>query len=102
MTSANQLRASLATLRRQWQQRVMLESSVWIALAIVLAIVSGLAIYRTLGGSETSIVVVRAFGYALILAAIIRFLIVQLRKRASDERFALYVEERAPQLRQAL
>ncbi|MEO7998626.1 MAG: DUF4175 family protein, partial [Gemmatimonadaceae bacterium] len=102
MTSANQLRASLATLRRQWQQRVMLESSVWIALAIVLAIVSGLFIYRTLGGSETSIVVVRTFGYALILAAIIRFLIVPLRKRASDERFALYVEERAPQLRQAL
>ena len=102
MSPALQLRESLAVLRRQWQQRVLLESSVWIALAIILAIVAGLGIYRSMGSTDTSIVVVRTFGYLLILATIVRFLIVPLRQRASDERFALYVEERAPQLRQAL
>jgi hypothetical protein len=102
MTSANQLRASLAILRRQWQQRVFLESAVWIVLAIVLSIVAGLAIHRTLGTTDTTVVLARVFGYALIIAAVIRFLVMPFRKRASDERFALYVEERAPELRQAL
>ncbi|MEP6778394.1 MAG: DUF4175 family protein, partial [Gemmatimonadaceae bacterium] len=102
MTSANQLRASLATLRRQWQQRVFLESAVWITAAIVLAIIAGLLIYRTLGEGGATTIAVRVFGYGLILAAIVRYLILPLRTRASDERFALYVEERAPELRQAL
>ena len=44
----------------------------------------------------------RVLGLSLIVVAIARFLIVPLVKRASDERFAMYVEERAPALRQAL
>jgi hypothetical protein len=102
MTSANQLRESLGVLRRQWQQRVFLESAVWIVLAAVVAVIAGLALHRAFGTSETTVVLARVMGYALIVAAIVRFLIIPLRKRASDERFALYVEERRPELRQAL
>ena len=40
--------------------------------------------------------------FGLIAGTLIRFLVVPLARRTSDQRFALYVEERAPELRQSL
>jgi hypothetical protein len=44
----------------------------------------------------------RVIAYALISGTSIYFLVVPLARRTSDHRFALYVEEQAPELRQAL
>ncbi|CAN5763260.1 hypothetical protein BH11GEM2_BH11GEM2_28420 [soil metagenome] len=102
MTSANQLVETIAALRRQWQLRVVLESVVWIAIAAVIAIASGLLLTSMFGTTSTTVLFMRGLGYVLIVAAIVRYLVRPLVRRASDERFALYVEERAPELRQML
>jgi hypothetical protein len=102
MTSANQLVETLAALRRQWRQRVILESVVWIAIAAVIAIAAGLLITSMFGTTSSTVVFIRGLGYLLILAAVVRYLVRPLVRRASDERFALYVEERSPELRQML
>lgn len=102
MTPAVQLLDALATLRHQWRTRVLLESAVWVAAAALLAVLAGMLITATFGTTTSSLLVARVLGYSLIAVAMARFLIVPLVKRASDERFALYVEERAPELRQAL
>ncbi|MEP6619884.1 MAG: DUF4175 family protein [bacterium] len=102
MTPAVQLLDSLAILRRQWRTRVLLESSVWIAVAALLAVIAGQVTTSAFGTTTSTLIAARIIGYALIVVAIVRFLVMPLVKRASDERFALYVEERAPELRQAL
>lgn len=102
MTSANELLETLAALRRQWRQRVILESIVWIAIAGVLAIAAGLLITSMFGTTATTVLFMRGLGYLLIIAAVVRFLVRPLVRRASDVRFALYVEEHAPELRQML
>ncbi len=102
MSPDRQLLTTLALLRRQWRTRVLLESLVWIVLAVLLAVVAAMLVMGAFNGTGDGPLVARVFGYALIVAAIVRFLVVPLLRRASDERFALYVEERAPQLKQAL
>ena len=106
MSPDRQLLTALAALRRQWRQRVLLESLVWIVVAIMLAVLASMAVVRMFGGPDADgahvLLNARLTGYALIIAAIVRGLIVPLLRRASDERFAMYVEERAPTLRQAL
>ena len=102
MSPEGQLLTTLSVLRRQWRTRVLLESLVWIAVAVVLAVLAVLVIVRTLGGEGSTLLVARLAGYGVIAVAIVRGLVLPLLRRASDERFALYVEERAPQLRQAL
>ena len=102
MTSANQLVEALAALRRQWRQRVILESVVWIAIAAVISIAAGLLITSVFGITSSTVLFMRGLGYLLIMAAVVRYLVRPLVRRASDERFALYVEERAPELKQML
>ena len=102
MSPDRQLLTTLGVLRRQWRQRILLESLVWIVFAVLLAIVAAMVVLRAFNGGGNGPLVARVMGYALIIASIIRFLFVPLLRRASDARFALYVEERAPQLKQAL
>ncbi|MEQ1691490.1 MAG: hypothetical protein ABMA00_09410, partial [Gemmatimonas sp.] len=106
MSPDRQLLTTLAILRRQWRQRVLLESLVWIVVAVILAVLATMVVLRVFsdGNADNTRVLqmARLTGYGLIVAAVVRGLIVPLMRRASDERFALYVEEHAPQLRQAL
>uniref|UniRef100_UPI00333F7E76 hypothetical protein n=1 Tax=Gemmatimonas sp. TaxID=1962908 RepID=UPI00333F7E76 len=102
MSPDRQLLTTLAALRRQWRLRVLLESLVWLAVAVVLATVAALVVMRLTDGSATGPVIARAFGYMVIAGALVYGLLVPLLRRASDERFALYVEEREPSLKQAL
>ena len=102
MSPDRQLLTTLGALRRQWRQRILLESLVWIVLAVLLAIVAAMVVLRAFDGGGSGPLIARVLGYALIVASVIRFLLVPLLRRASDARFALYVEERAPQLKQAL
>ncbi|MFN5203458.1 MAG: DUF4175 family protein, partial [Gemmatimonas sp.] len=102
MSPDRQLLVTLHALRRQWRLRVLCESLVWLAVATLLAVVSAWGLLRLFAGNETGPAIARAVGYLLIAVALVRGLIVPLLRRASDERFALYVEEREPSLRQAL
>ena len=106
MSPDRQLLTTLAVLRRQWRQRVFLESLVWIVVAAILAVLATIVVLRVFSADNADntrvLLVARISGYALIAAAVARGLIIPLLRRATDERFALYVEEHAPQLRQSL
>src|SRR5204863_2542909 len=102
MTQADQLLASLAVLRRQWRRRVLLEALAWVALAAVIGLVVAFAIGRFTPPEGAGLVAIRVVAYGLIVGTLIRFLVVPLARRTPDQRFALYVEERAPELRQSL
>ena len=102
MTQADQLLASLAVLRRQWRQRILLEALAWVALAVVIGLVVAFAISRFTPPDGPALVAIRILAYGLIAGTLIRFLVVPLARRTSDQRFAMYVEEHAPELRQSL
>ena len=102
MTQADQLLASLAVLRRQWRRRILLEALAWVALAAVIGLVVAFAISQVTPASGPGLVAIRVVAYGLIVGALIRFLVVPLARRTSDQRFALYVEEHAPELKQSL
>ncbi|MES2523348.1 MAG: DUF4175 family protein, partial [Gemmatimonadota bacterium] len=101
MSPDRQLLTTLAALRRQWRQRIILESLVWILGAGLVAVLLTMLLLRGNIG-ENAVLIARVTGYTLIAATVARFLVLPLARRASDERFALYVEEHAPELRQSL
>ena len=102
MSPDRQLLTTLGALRRQWRQRILLESLVWIGASVLLAVLATMLVLTLFSGDGRSPLIARVVGYTLIAAAFIRGLLLPLMRRASDERFALYVEERAPQLKQTL
>jgi len=66
MSPANQLTDSLATLRRQWRRRVLLESAVMLVFAVLLAVIAGALLTKMLGVGGATDVAIRVVGYALI------------------------------------
>jgi hypothetical protein len=96
MTQADQLLASLAVLRRQWRRRILLEAVAWVALAAVIGLVVAFAISRFVPACRPGARDDRVVAYGLIVGTLIRFLVLPLARRTSDQRFALYVEEHAP------
>lgn len=102
MTQADQLLASLAVLRRQWRQRIMLEALAWVTLAALIGIVAAHAITAVIEPAGTGLVVMRVLAYGIIVGTLARFLVLPLARRTSDQRFAMYVEEHAPELKQGL
>ena len=102
MTTEAQLLETLAQLRRHRERRLLLESVVRVALAVLGVVVLSLVILAVAGPGATTVGTVRIIGYLIIGAAILQFAVLPLLRRASDERIALYVEERAPGLRQTL
>ena len=102
MTQADQLLASLAVLRRQWRRRILLEGLAWVALAALIGLVAGWAVTWIVEPAGSGLVAIRVLAYGLIVGTLVRYLVVPLARRTSDQRFALYVEEHAPELKQAL
>ena len=103
MTQADQLLASLAVLRRQWRRRILLEALAWVALAALIGLVAGWVVMTWIvEPAGTGLVAMRVLVYGLIVGTLVRYLVVPLARRTSDQRFALYVEEHAPELKQAL
>ena len=102
MTATESLHALLETLRRQRRRRLLLEASAIVVVAVVAAILVGLTVTAVFGRTGSGVLAARILGYAIVLGAIVRWLVLPLVRRASDAEFALYVEERAPELKQAL
>ena len=102
MTPDVQLLAALHQLRRQWRQRQLVEGIAAIVLGVAIAVAVGWLLFRVMGPGETTVSTVRIAAWTIMLATVGRFFVYPLLRRTSDERFALYVEERAPELRQSL
>ena len=102
MTPDVQLLAALHQLRRQWRQRQLLEALAALVVALLLATAAGWALFQTLGPGASTVTLVRTVGWLIVLAALARFAVWPLLRRTDDARFALYVEEHAPELRQSL
>ncbi|HTL04179.1 MAG TPA: DUF4175 family protein, partial [Gemmatimonadales bacterium] len=96
------LHEAVGRLRRGLRNRVLLEGGVKLAGAVVLALLLGAGLTALLGAGSNVVVTVRVVGYLLIAAALGRYLVVPALSRPDDARLALYAEEQAPQLEQAL
>ena len=97
-----ELRDAVRGLRARWRRRILAEGAAKVAIAALLALVAGALVTRLAGAGGASVVTVRVIGYFLIAAAAFRYLLGPFLGRLDDARFALYVEERAPELRQVL
>jgi hypothetical protein len=93
---------AVGRLRRRWKARVLTEGAAKVAVAALLALLAGVALTVLLGSGSATVVTMRVLGYVLIAAAAVRYLLLPAFGRPDDVRLALYVEERAPELRQTL
>ncbi|MGQ0702664.1 MAG: DUF4175 family protein [Gemmatimonadales bacterium] len=93
---------AIRRVRRKWRTRVLLEGVAKVALAALLALLAGALLSGLLGPGSQTVIVMRVMGYLLIAAALVRFVIAPAFRQPDNQRLALYVEERAPDLRQAL
>ncbi|HEY9385397.1 MAG TPA: DUF4175 family protein, partial [Gemmatimonadales bacterium] len=96
------LQEAVHRLRRGLRNRVLLEGGVKVAAAVVLALLCGAALTALFGAGSNAVVTVRVVGYVLIAAALLRYVVVPVFQRPDDARLALYAEEQAPELKQAL
>jgi hypothetical protein len=73
MSPDRQLLTTLAALRRQWRQRILLESLVWILAAALLATLVTAFLLRD-AGSERVVVIARVGAWTLLVATLLRSL----------------------------
>ena len=96
------LRQAVERLRRRRLTRVLLEGTVKVVAAVFLAVLAAMVVSALLGSSSNSLIVARVIGYLVIAAALVRYVALPLFRRPDDRQLALYIEEREPELRQAL
>ncbi|HEU5217355.1 MAG TPA: DUF4175 family protein, partial [Gemmatimonadales bacterium] len=97
-----ELAQAVHRLRRGWRMRVFAEGAARVAIAALLAVLAAAALSVIVGAGSATVVTMRVLGYLLIAAAAVKYLLVPALQRPDDARLALYVEERAPELRQTL
>jgi uncharacterized protein DUF4175 len=100
--SEQDLSGAIRRLRRRWRARVLAEGAAKVAAAALIAVVAGGLLTWIVGPGSAAVVTVRVLGYLLIGSALVRYVVMPLWRRPDEARLALYVEERAPELRQAL
>jgi hypothetical protein len=96
------LREAVRRLRRGLRNRVLLEGAVRVLAAGLLALLLGAVLTASFGAGSNAVATVRVIGYLLIAAALLRYLVLPALRRPDDAQLALYAEERAPELQQAL
>ncbi len=94
----DQLVRVIRTVRRRWRLKVALRgAAIVIGAALLVFLISAYGMDR-LRFTPTAITVFRVFAYAALLGLVVRFLVIPLSRRVSDERVALYLEEHEPSL----
>ena len=96
------LHETVRRLRRGLRNRLFLEGGAKVLAAALLALLVGVLLTAIFGAGSNAIVTIRVLGYVLIAAALVRYLLVPLFGRHDAARLALYAEEQAPELKQAL
>lgn len=88
--------------RRRWRLKIFLRgAAITVGVAFAAFLLSAWGMDR-LAFSPGAVVAFRVGVYALLLFLIVRFLVLPLARRVSDERVALYLEEHEPSLQAAL
>ncbi|HTL04478.1 MAG TPA: hypothetical protein VL241_01910, partial [Gemmatimonadales bacterium] len=96
------LHETVRRLRRGLRNRLFLEGAARVLAAALLALVVGAVLTALFGAGSNAVLTIRVLGYFLIAAALVRYLLVPLFTRLDAARLALYAEEQAPELKQAL
>ncbi len=94
----DQLVRVIRAVRRRWRLKVALRgAAIVVGAALLVFLISAYGMDR-LRFTPTAVIVFRVFAYAALLGLIVRFLVLPLSRRVSDERVALYLEEHEPSL----
>ena len=99
---ADELLVLIGRIRRRWRLRVALQGLaivVGLGLGLVLAGAGLMSLTRLDPGAVTAL---RVLSWLAMAAATVRFVVVPLARRVTDEQVALYVEEHDPSLQAAL
>jgi len=88
--------------RRRWRVRVALRGVAAVAGAALGAVLVGAVAMDLLRFSAGAVIAARVLVYAAVVGAAVRYLVLPLARRVSDERVALYIEEHEPSLEAAL
>ena len=97
-TGHDELMRVIRSVRRRWRLRVALRgAAIILGAGLLVFLISAYGMDR-LRFSPTAVLAFRVFAYVTLVGLTIRFLVVPLARRVSDERVALYLEEHEPSL----
>jgi hypothetical protein len=97
-TGHDELMRVIRSVRRRWRLRVTLRgAAIILAAGLLVFLISAYGMDR-LRFSPTAVLAFRVFAYVALVGLTIRFLVVPLARRVSDEQVALYLEEHEPSL----
>ena len=92
----------ISAVRRRWRMKVLLRGMLIASAAGLLLFVASAYGLERMNFSEGSVIAFRIICVAVMVALIIRFLILPVRRRVTDEQVALYLEEHEPSLQNTL
>jgi hypothetical protein len=101
-SSHAQLTHMIRRVRRRWRTRVALRGLAIVVVAALAAMVIGAYGMDQYRFSPQAITGGRVLVWLALAAAVLRFLVLPLSRRVSDERVALYIEEHEPTLEASL
>jgi hypothetical protein len=94
----DQLIKAIRSVRRRWRLRVTVRgAAIVLGTGLIVFLVSAYGMDRS-HFSPTAVLAFRIFAYVALVGVAVRFLILPLARRVSDERIALYLEEHEPSL----
>ncbi|HLE21421.1 MAG TPA: hypothetical protein VJB88_09925, partial [Vicinamibacteria bacterium] len=102
MSNYDSLLRVIRHVRNRWRLRQTLRGAAIVLAACIAALAISAFGMDQFRYSAWSVWMFRAFTYLGLIALIVRFIIVPLRKRVSDEQVALYIEEHDPSLQAAV
>src|SRR5688500_4973779 len=98
----DELTAAIRRVRRRWRLRVALAGLAVVLAATLVALLVGTVVMERFRFSDGAVTWARVVVYVVAAGAALRWLLVPAARRVSDERVALYIEEREPSLGAAL
>jgi len=98
----DELTAAIRRVRRRWRLRVALAGLAVVLAATLVALLAGTVVMERFRFSDGAVTWARVVVYVVAAGAALRWLLVPAARRVSDERVALYIEEREPSLGAAL
>ena len=94
----DELTAAIRRVRRRWRMRVALTGLAVVLAATLAALLVGTVVMERFRFSDGAVTLARVAVYLVAAGAALRYLLVPALRRVSDERVALYIEERDPSL----
>jgi hypothetical protein len=97
-TGHNRLIQVIRSVRRRWRLRIALRgTAIVLGTGLLVFLISAYGMDQA-KFSPTAVIAFRIFAYVTLLVLAVRYLLIPLARRVSDERVALYLEEHEPSL----